>query len=237
MAEAATQDRQQRRRQWARRLAVALGLVLVYVLAESALRHGVYGRPRIRSAAEWKPVVDRLPLLLREPIERRLKAAELESTLAMMNDPAKALPLLYKLAPLYGGRQRREVYQRIMNGYPGEAHAALAWASYIREYRPPKPVELYLGYATQVTTAPPAELIQVWAIGWGAVLDRPEREREAYLAALAERRLVASGLVGAYEEWVLSCMRRQRTTELATANELLEQCRELWLQETETLKR
>jgi len=236
MAEASSLERRGRWRRWWRQGALLIVILAAYVLTEGALRRSVYGPPKIRSASEWKPIVERLPLLVRGPIERRLKAAELETTIANMPDSAKALPLLYKLAPLYSGQQRRGVYERIMKGYPGDSKAAQAWASFVREYRPPNPAEFYLGYATQVTKAPPGELIHVWAAGWGSLLERPEREREIYLAAMAERKLVASGLVGAYEEWVLLCMRKQRVKELEQANDLLERCRELWLQEREQMK-
>jgi hypothetical protein len=213
------------------RFALVVSVCAFYVLAEWGLRDAVYGRPKIGSSTEWKPIVDKLPLLLRDPIERRLKAADLEDKIIHEKDRNKRLKAHYELAALYSGSQRREVYQRIVRGWSRDPQAAMALAALIREFNPDNPTQMYLRYAKGVETQTPAQRAMVWATGWSVTQGRPRPETEEFLRAMFEAQAEGAALVEAYEELMSSAMIAGDLQLVARLTPVLERCRALWEQE------
>ncbi len=220
------------------RLCFTLCVLLAYVRAEWGLRQNVYGQPRFESTADWKPIVDRLPILLREPIERRLKANDLENRIsATSKNPKQRLKLLYELAPLYDGEKRLTVWRRIVRGFPDDPGAARAWGELLHRFPDEISTRRFIDYATRLTTADGAEKAQVWATGWAAMRERSGADRKAFLVAMAEAGPIGAALKEPYEE-LAGLAARDGDSELAAlASKVLEPSKALWLRQQEEMPR
>lgn len=225
------------RRRWLLRAVFGACVVGAYVAAEWGLRESTYGEPKVTSAAEWKPIVDKLPLLIRGPIERRLKAGEIESKLPKARNAAERLKLLYELAPLKNSLERRRVLERIVREFPDHPEATQAWSLLIRENSLDNPLERYVAFARACAQADGKPHPMVWAAGWGLFQSGSADARRTYLVAMAESGVVAAELAEAYEELVNLAVRDDMDNLLEKAEALAKSSRKLWVLEQEKRRR
>ena len=180
----------------------------------------------------------RLTILLREPIERRLKANDLENRIATSSrNPEQRLKLLYELAPLYDGEKRLTVWRRIVRGFPDTPGAARAWGELLRRFPDEASTRRFIDYATRLNTRNGEEKALVWATGWAAMRERRGADRKAFLVAMAEAGPIGAALKEPYEE-LAGIAARDGDTKLATlATKRLEPSKALWLRQQEEMPR
>lgn len=210
-----------------------ISILLIYIAAEWGLRQVVYAQPEITSSSDWQPIVDRLPLMLREPLQRHLTAVDLEQKLPLEKDPAARLKMLYELAPLYDGRKRQQVFERIISDPELRymPQAVMAWTTMITDYDLPQPVDSYLTFLENVTASEVEQRVNLWASGWFALSRSDAPEMYRYLREMADRRIISGSLVDAYEELEDLAIRNDDDELYELARELVEPCRMMRLEE------
>lgn len=207
---------------------VLLALLLAYAGADRPLRAAVYGSAEQADLESLKPMLEKLPEPIAEPIRRQLRIHDLQQKLPKLEGKERQ-KALFALATLCRSPQRRRGLLRILIAeYPDSPKTIEAWTQLASSGGEPRSamVAEYIAFATGLHARKERWGQKAWVNGWNMFRHLSPAEKRPFLEAVAGHQIVADELVFAYEELADMAIAEGNAELRRQTEECLRKCRD-----------
>ena len=205
-------------------------ILLFFFFSDAILRRIVYA-PTVQSKGN-ESMMEILPEFLKDYFTKLEEIDRLENQLADTNETADRRKIFFEIAELSSERKQKHIYREIIREDPYSFQVFKAWQGLLREMSVDELMTDFLDYALYCNVNSPNEKGQVWLAGW-FVLDKStdDEAKISYLKHMADYRVTAGGLSGAYKKLMSHSIEKGLKHYRAAAEALEVRCTELYKQE------